>query len=135
MIGVIIVAHGKLADAFVETVDMIVGRSENFRACSFPQGSDAEQLRKMLKQTIRDVDDGDGVIILTDMFGGTPSNISLSFLDGNNIEVITGVNLPMVITALTKRLKNDLDSLTKELQKSGCNNIYIASDILATNLD
>ncbi len=135
MIGVIIVAHGGLADAFAETVEMIVGRSDNFKACSFPQGSDAEQLRKMLKQSINDVDDGSGVVILTDMFGGTPSNISLSFLDGSNIEVITGVNLPMVITALTKRTGRSMDELVRVLKSSGCNNIYIASEVLAANLD
>ena len=113
---------------------MIVGRCENVRTCTFTQGTDAEELRKMLKVAIREVDEGQGTIILTDMFGGTPSNISLSFLEDGQLEVVTGVNLPMLLTALTKRTDTSLKDLAARLKSSGCSNIYIASDVLATKL-
>jgi PTS system mannose-specific IIA component len=134
MVGIIVVAHGGLAQAFVETAEMIVGPTDGFKACSFAQGSDVDSLRKMLKNSIKEVNKGEGVIILTDMFGGTPSNISLSFLENGKVEVVTGVNLPMVITALTKRKGKDIVELTCMLKDGGSTNIHIASEILATNV-
>jgi mannose PTS system EIIA component len=134
MVGIIVVAHGGLAQAFGETAEMIVGPSEGFKTCSFTQGSDVDSLRKMLKNSIKDVNKGEGVIILTDMFGGTPSNISLSFLESDKVEVITGVNLPMVITALTKRKGKTIGELARTLKEGGSKNIHIASEILAANV-
>jgi mannose PTS system EIIA component len=134
MVGIIVVAHGRLAEAFAEAAEMIVGKMEGFRACSFFQGSEVEKLRKTLKSCIKEVNTGQGVIILTDMFGGTPSNISLSFLEENEIEVITGVNLPMVITALTKRDRKELKELAQILKEQGSHNINIASEILSTTI-
>ncbi|MFY9397675.1 MAG: PTS sugar transporter subunit IIA [Desulfomonilia bacterium] len=134
MIGIIVVAHGKLAEALTETAEMIVGRAEGFKACSFSQGSDVDTLRKMLKTTIKEVNTGDGVIILTDMFGGTPSNISLSFLERGEVEVITGVNLPMVVTALTKRERKTMEELAQILKEHGSHNINIASEILSSTV-
>lgn len=133
MVGIVVVAHGRLADALVETAEMIVGQTEGVKACAFCEGSDVEKLRKMLKTSIKEVNDGDGVIILTDMFGGTPSNISLAFLE-EKLEVITGVNLPMLLNALTKREGKDLAGLAQLLKENGRSNIYIASEILSTNL-
>lgn len=133
MVGIVVVAHGRFAEALIETAEMIVGRTEAVRTCAFCQGSDVEKLRKMLKTSIKEVNDGDGVIILTDMFGGTPSNISLSFLE-EKLEVITGVNLPMVLNALTKREGKSITELAQLLKENGRSNIYIASEILATNL-
>jgi PTS system mannose-specific IIA component len=121
MVGIVVVAHGKLAEALIETAEMIVGHFEGVKACSFCQGSDVEKLRKMLKTSIKD------------MFGGTPSNISLSFQD-EKLEVITGVNLPMLICAVTKREGRQIQELTHLLKDTGCSNIYIASEVLATNL-
>jgi PTS system mannose-specific IIA component len=134
MIGIIVVAHGRLAEALAEAAEMIVGKMEGFRACSFFQGSEVEKLRKTLKTCIKEVSTGQGVIILTDMFGGTPSNISLSFLEENVIEVITGVNLPMVITALTKRDRKNMKELAQILKEQGSHNINIASEILSTTI-
>lgn len=134
MVGIIVVAHGRLAEALTETAEMIVGRAEAFKACSFCQGSDVDKLRRILKTSIKEVNSGSGVIILTDMFGGTPSNISLSFLEDNEVEVITGVNLPMVITALTKREGKNIKELARILKKHGSHNINIASEILAVNI-
>ncbi|MCE5274997.1 MAG: PTS sugar transporter subunit IIA [Syntrophaceae bacterium] len=134
MVGIIVVAHGGLAQAFEETAEMIVGPTEGFKSCSFTQGSDVDSLRKMLKSSIKEVNRGKGVIILTDMFGGTPSNISLSFLENGKVEVITGVNLPMVITALTKRKDKEIGELARMLKEGGSKNIHIASEILSTNV-
>jgi PTS system mannose-specific IIA component len=134
MVGIIVVAHGGLAQAFVDTSEMIVGPMDGFKACSFAQDSDVDSLRKMLKNSIKEVNKGEGVIILTDMFGGTPSNISLSFLENGKVEVITGVNLPMVITALTKRKGKDIGELACLLKDGGSKNIHIASEILTTNV-
>jgi PTS system mannose-specific IIA component len=134
MVGIIVVAHGGLAQAFVDTSEMIVGPMDGFKACSFAQDSDVDSLRKMLKNSIKEVNKGEGVIILTDMFGGTPSNISLSFLENGKVEVITGVNLPMVITALTKRKGKDIGELALLLKDGGSKNIHIASEILTTNV-
>jgi PTS system mannose-specific IIA component len=133
MVGIVVVAHGRLAEALIETAEMIVGKIEGIKACAFCQGSDVEKLRKMLKTSIKDVNTGDGVIILTDMFGGTPSNISLAFLE-ENLEVITGVNLPMLLNALTKRDGKDIKELAQLLKENGRSNIYIASEILSANL-
>ncbi|HNY64524.1 MAG TPA: PTS sugar transporter subunit IIA [Deltaproteobacteria bacterium] len=134
MVGIIVVAHGRLAEALAEAAEMIVGRVEAFRACSFFQGSDVDKLRKTLKTSIKEVSSGQGAIILTDMFGGTPSNISLSFLEENEVEVITGVNLPMVITALTKREGKSISELAQLLKEQGSHNINIASEILSTTI-
>ena len=134
MVGIIVVAHGELARAFEDTARMIVGPTEAFKSCSFAQGTDVDDLRKLLKNSIKEVNRGEGIIILTDMFGGTPSNISLSFLENGKIEVITGVNLPMVITALTKRKDKDIFELARLLKEGGSKNIHIASEILATNV-
>ncbi len=133
MVGIIVVAHGELARGFEEAAKMIVGPVDAFTSCSFAQGTDVEELRKLLKTSIREVNRGHGVIILTDMFGGTPSNISLSFLESGSIEVVTGVNLPMVITALTKREGKGIQELAAMLKESGSTNIHIASDFFATH--
>ena len=130
MVGILVVAHGNLASSLIETAELIVGHVEGVKACSFCQGSDVEKLRKMLKTSIKEVNTGDGVIILTDMFGGTPSNISLSFLE-EQVEVITGVNLPMLIGAITKRENRSIKEMAQLLKESGKRNIYIASEILA----
>lgn len=134
MVGILVVAHGNLAESLIETAEMIVGHVDGIKACPFCQGSDVEKLRKMLKQSIKDVNNGEGVIVLTDMFGGTPSNISLSFLE-DKLEVITGVNLPMVIGAITKREGRTIEELALLLKECGKSNIYIASEILASTIN
>lgn len=134
MVGIVVVAHGELARGFEEAARMIVGPADALKACSFAQGTDVDELRKMLKAAIKEVNQGEGVIILTDMFGGTPSNISLTFLESGSIEVVTGVNLPMLITALTKRQGRTIGELAGMLKESGSRNIHIASEILASQV-
>jgi PTS system mannose-specific IIA component len=131
MIGIVVVAHGRFAEVLIETAEMVVGPAEGIKACSFGEENNVDGLRKFVKNSIKDVNDGDGVVILTDMFGGTPSNISLSFLEEGQIEVITGVNLPMMITALSRRQGKDLKALAYALRDGGCSNIHVASELLA----
>ena len=97
MVGVVIVTHGNMAMELIKTADFIVGRVESITGlCVDPQAS-SETIRQDIEQAISNVDQGAGVLILTDMFGGTPSNISLSFLESGKIEVLSGVNLPMLL--------------------------------------
>ncbi len=97
MIGVVVAAHGNLAQELVQTTNFIVGPQENLIALSIDPSKSVEEMKNEVKRAIREVDSGDGILILTDMFGGTPANMTLSFLEEGRIEVITGANLPMLI--------------------------------------
>ncbi len=131
MIGVVIVAHGQLAHAFKEGTELITGAQKNFMAVSVGAQNKVDMAREKLKEAIAQVDQGDGVLILTDMFGGTPSNMSLSFLEEKRIEVLTGVNLPMLIKLVNLRQESpDLESLKEELCIYGREKIIAASDLL-----
>lgn len=131
MIGVVIVAHGQLAHAFKEATELIMGAQEGFIPVSIGEQDKADMATETLQKAIKEADQGDGVLILTDMFGGTPSNISLSFLDEKKIEVLTGVNLPMLIKLMTLRRELfDLALLKEALCKYGREKIVAASDLL-----
>ncbi len=97
MIGVVVAAHGNLAQELVQTTNFIVGRQENIVALSIDPSRSVDEMQNEIKRAIRQVDQGDGVLLLADMFGGTPANMSLSFLEEGRVEVITGTNLPMLI--------------------------------------
>ncbi len=97
MIGVVVAAHGSLAQELVQTTNFIVGNQENLIALTIDPSRSVDEMKGDIKKAIKQVDQGHGVLILTDMFGGTPANMSLSFLEDGKIEVITGVNLPMLI--------------------------------------
>ena len=130
MVGVIIVAHDKLADAFYNSMEMIIGHQENIETLSINSIDNFEMAKKNLRLAINRVNTGHGVIILTDMFGGTPSNLSLSFLKEEEVEVVTGINLPMLIKLSELRKKLKLDALKKELCLYGREKIIAASDLL-----
>ncbi len=131
MVGVIIVTHGKMATELIKTADFIVGRVEAIKGlCIDPQAS-SEEIRRSIEETIASVDQGDGVLILTDMFGGTPSNISLTFLATGKVEVLSGVNLPMLLKLASPNRKNQpLGKLAESLLTAGHNSINLASKIL-----
>ena len=97
MIGALIVTHGLLARELLDAAERIVGRTEGIRAVSMGWDDEVADARKEIQAAIKDVDSGDGVLIFTDMFGGTPTNVSLAFLEQDKVEIITGVNLPMII--------------------------------------
>jgi PTS system mannose-specific IIA component len=134
MIGIVIVTHSGLGEALIEAAECVLdGPLEATKAVSVDLRNSAEDMRKKIQAGIRDVDQGGGVIILTDMFGGTPSNLSLSFLEEGRIDVLTGVNLPVLIRAEKMRKDNDLDQLAESIQAYGKKSISLASGVLRGN--
>ncbi len=134
MIGIVIVTHCRLGDALIEAAVFILGsRPEQLESISIDLNEEAEKLRAKIAAGIKKVDQKVGVLILTDMFGGTPSNISYSFLEEGRIEVLSGVNLPVLIKALHLRKDNELSKLAVTLEASGKKSISLASSILKGN--
>ena len=131
MIGVLIVTHGKLAHELVETTKIIVGKSiDHVFPISVGWNDDTTDIQKTISTAISKVDQGEGVLILTDMFGGTPANISLSFLC-EKVEIITGVNLPMLIKIANVGDRYPLKELSQLIFEQGKKSIYLASEILS----
>jgi PTS system mannose-specific IIA component len=131
MTGILIVTHANLGSTLIETLEFILGKEqENLISISIDIKQDPDNLRKKIKQGIKSVRSDKGVIILTDMFGGTPSNLSYSFLEEGQVEVISGVNLPILMKAVNAREKMDMSQLTAALVKHGQRSISLASDIL-----
>ena len=118
--------HGELADEFLKTARMIgLSSEERVRAVSVDPLTPPDSLRDTLGKVIREIDDGDGVLILTDLFGGTPTNLSLSFLTEGKIEVVTGLNLPMIIKAVNGRETSDVRDLARDASEAGKENICL----------
>lgn len=130
MIGMILVTHGRLADEFIAATEHVVGPQEAIRAISIGPDDDMERRRAEIVQAVEDVDSGHGVILLTDMFGGTPSNLAISLLDRANVEVIAGINLPMLIKLAKVRQDNNLKDAVAKAQESGRKYINVASILL-----
>lgn len=130
MIGLVVVAHFNLAREMVAATELIVGEQEQFVAVGIFPNEQVEDTKEKIVSALRSVDTGDGVIILTDMFGGTPSNISLSFLEEGRVEVVAGVNLPMLIKLVTYREGRALDELASFITQYGQKNINLATDVL-----
>lgn len=134
MIGILVVTHNQLGDALIESAGFIIGgRPTALESISIDLNQNAESLRKKIADTIKKVDQKDGILILTDMFGGTPSNLSYSFLEEGRIEVLSGVNLPILIQAVNNRDKMNLADLGNNLEKFGKKSISLASGILKGN--
>jgi PTS system mannose-specific IIA component len=134
MIGIVIVTHSRLGDALIEAVESIVGKNlENTASVSVNLKESAEKMRSKISTEIKKVDQNEGVLILTDMFGGTPSNLSYSFLEEGRIEVISGVNLPILFKAIETRDKTELPQLAANLEAFGKKSISLASGILKGN--
>lgn len=130
MIGVVVVSHGKLARELVAATEHVVGRQENFTSISIEADDDMEARREQIIQTAKACDTGKGVIILTDMFGGTPSNLAISVMPKGKIEVIAGVNLPMLIKLAEVRAGGDLMASAEAASEAGRKYISIASQLL-----
>jgi PTS system mannose-specific IIA component len=130
MIGVVVVTHGQLANELVNAAEMIVGDLPQFTAVSIGWHDDVNDAREEIAQAIERVRGESGVLILTDMFGGTPSNLGMTFLHKDQIEVITGVNLPMLIKLASLRTSQDLLAVAREMRDHGRNAIWVASDLL-----
>lgn len=134
MVGVVVASHGKLAEELLRTAEGIVGRLEQSAAVSVDAQVSMEEARARLGKAIAEVDSGDGVLVLTDMFGGTPANLALTFLDAR-VEVVTGVNLPMVVKLSTLRVEQrPLAALAEAIAAYGQKNITLASELLRARL-
>jgi len=130
MIGVVVVTHGQLATELLNAAETIVGDLPRFAAVSIGWHEDTHDAREDIAQAIGRVQQGQGVLILTDMFGGTPSNLAMTFLAEQNVEVITGVNLPMLIKLAGLAEQASLLSAAREMREHGRNAIWVASDLL-----
>ena len=130
MIGLVLVTHGRLAEEFVAATEHVVGRQANIRAVCIGADDDMELRRKDIIAAIGDVDDGHGVILLTDMFGGTPSNLAISVMDQAKVEVVAGMNLPMFIKLASVRDQNNLVEAVALAQEAGRKYINVASSLL-----
>ena len=134
MIGIVIATHSQLGDALIDAAEFIIGnRPEATVSVSINLNEKVDKLRQKIVEGIKKVDQQQGVLILTDMFGGTPSNLSYSFLEEGRVEVISGVNLPMLIKAVEAREKTQLSELAVDLEAFGKKSISLASGILKGN--
>jgi mannose PTS system EIIA component len=130
MIGALVVSHGHLARELVSAAEMIVGEISHIQAVSIGWHDDVNDARKEIEKRIAEVDQGSGVIILTDMFGGTPSNIAFSFHEPGKVDVVTGVNLPMIIKIANQKEGDTVEALSKAVRDQGQLSISTASDFL-----
>ena len=130
MIGGVIVTHGQLANELVSAAEMIVGEINHITAVSIGWHDEVDVARDEIERAVQRVDTGSGVLLLTDMFGGTPTNIAASFLASAQVEVVTGVNLPMVIKLAAQDKDETLPELARRIRDEGQQQIHLASEIL-----
>ena len=134
MIGIILVSHGNLAKSFIETAELLFGDQKNIASLAVDREDDFQMMFDKLTLWVDKADEGQGVIILTDMFGGSASNIALSFMDGRNVEVIAGMNLPMLVRIIERREKDDLQTLALSAYDAGRKYIQRAADLLQVKI-
>ena len=130
MIGMILVTHGQLAEEFVHAMEHVVGSQEAVATVCIGPNDDMEKRRREIADSIKRVDSGSGVVILTDLFGGTPSNLAISLLDAGRVEVIAGINMPMLIRLVGARKSMDVTEAVFAARDAGKNYITVASEIL-----
>ncbi|MEE2694819.1 MAG: PTS sugar transporter subunit IIA [Pseudomonadota bacterium] len=135
MIGVVVVSHANIAKEMLGVVQNIVGPQENIISISIFPKDNLEKKRKEILGAVKKVDTGNGVIVLTDMFGGTPSNLAISVMENEKIEVVAGVNLPMLIKMMSMRSKKNIKELIKISQESGRKYINVASAFFEEDKD
>ncbi len=131
MIGMVLVTHGRLADELIAALEHVVGPQPNVTTVCIGPDDDMEQRRAEILDSAAKADEGDGVVLLTDMFGGTPSNLAISVMDKANVEVIAGVNLPMLIKLASVRKTDPLIDAVESAQEAGRKYINIASQLLS----
>ena len=131
MIGVVLVTHGRLAEEFISALEHVVGKQSQMVAICIESDDDMEDCRLKILAATQGVDSGDGVILLTDMFGGTPSNLAISIMEQANVEVVAGINLPMLIKLATSRDGGGLAEVAVCAQEAGRKYINVASTLLA----
>jgi PTS system mannose-specific IIA component len=131
MIGMVLVTHGRLAAEFIAALEHVVGAQTAIAAVCIGPDDDMEKRRQDILHSVAEVDEGQGVVLLTDMFGGTPSNLAISIMDRGKIEVIAGINLPMLIKLASLRQTETLASAVRGAQEAGRKYINVASQLLA----
>ncbi len=131
MIGMVLVTHGRLAVEFIGALEHVVGPQENIAAICIGPDDDMEKRRRDIVDSVAEVDDGDGVVVLTDMFGGTPSNLAISIMEEATVEVIAGINLPMLIKLAGLRQGHSIAEAVALAQEAGRKYISVASSLLA----
>src|SRR5215468_10026197 len=129
-IGGVVVSHGQLANELLSAAEMVVGPVEHVIAVSIGWHDDVEMAKDEIARALKQVNQGAGVIVMTDMFGGTPTNISAMFLKENEVEIVTGVNLPMIIKFATADKELSITELAKDLEEQGKQSIYRTSALL-----
>ena len=129
MVGVLVITHGELADALVGTADLIYGPMEQLEGLGLSPDESEESMIARIREAVEELDKGDGVLILVDMFGGTPSNLSLRLMQQGHVEVVTGVNLPMLLKVGSRR-KQTLSELARSVREAGARNILLAGELL-----
>lgn len=132
MIGLVLVTHGQLAAEFRNAVEHVVGPQEYFETIAIGPEDDMEQRRRDIVEAVARTDTGTGVVVLTDMFGGTPSNLAISVMEAGRVEVIAGMNLPMLIKLTSVRKNNDMTLALEEAQAAGRKYINVASQLLSS---
>ena len=130
MVGTLVVSHGHLSQELLAAAEMIVGEISHVHAVSVGWHDDVNEATEEIRRLITEADLGEGVLIVTDMFGGTPSNIAFSFHDPGKVEVVTGVNLPMIIKIANRKEGESLDALAASVRDQGQSSIALASDFL-----
>ncbi len=130
MIGIVLVTHGNLAREFLAAMEHVVGKQDQARAISIGPDDDMEKRRADILAAAEEVDSGDGAILLTDMFGGTPSNLAISIMDRAKVEVLAGVNLPMLIKLASVRVTEPLAVAVAQARDAGIKYISVASTLL-----
>ena len=131
MIGLVLVTHGRLAAEFRAALEHIVGPQRQIETVSIGPKDDMERRRQEIIEAVKKVDSGEGVAILTDMFGGTPSNLAISVMNAPNVEVVAGINLPMLVKLASIRHEKPLAEAVEQAQEAGRKYINIASHVLA----
>ncbi len=130
-VGIVIVTHHQLGEEFLRALRLIVPDAPRYHSVSLEPSQPVNEMREAIAAALKAADDGAGVLVLTDMFGGTPSNMSLSFLDERHVEVVTGLNLPMLIKLATFREETSLEDLARLIKEYGQRNISVASELIA----
>ncbi|MEM8700918.1 MAG: PTS sugar transporter subunit IIA [Pseudomonadota bacterium] len=131
MIGLVLVTHGRLAEEFKAALEHVVGPQEQIETISIGPDDDMEQRRQDILSAVESANSGDGVVLLTDMFGGTPSNLAISVMDSKSVEVVAGVNLPMLIKLASVRADRELADAVDEARLAGQKYISVASQVLS----
>ena len=130
MVGILIVSHGKLAEALISSVQFLIRNLQRIKGVSISPKDREKEIKDRIQQKMAEVDDGDGVVISADVLGGTPTNLCLSFLKEEKVEVVTGVNMPMLLTLSSYRKGKSLREIGKLVKKSGRRSIVLAKEVL-----